>query len=173
MKVAIDNNILSWLLSNAANPPVNKTTGDIVEHADARLSELKRRVAHSEIEPLLLPMPVVGELFSVHAGAKKDFKDILQDQLLFTLADFGMRAAIELGDVNNKYYASGDKRAGQAGTWAKLKADRMIYAVAKANDVDVMYTDDDGLTAVCEDNGITVIHSWDLPLPHDAQYGLV
>ena len=44
-----------------------------------------------------------------------------------------------------------------------------FYSIAKAEGVDLMYTDDKGLAAVCEDNGITVRNSWELPLPENMQ----
>lgn len=165
MKVAVDNNILAWLLSNGQTPPKHPDTGEDVRYAEHRLQELKRRVSEGQIQPLVIPMPVVGELFSVAPDAREKYLSILNDSMTFSLCDFDMMSAIELSDVNNTYYAAGDKRAGQNGSWAKIKADRMIFSIAKANGVTTMYTDDRGLTAVCESNGITVKHSWELPLP--------
>lgn len=169
MKVAIDTNILSWMLSNASRPPVDKTTGSPLVDGPLRLKELKRRISNDEIEPLVVSTVVAGEFYSVEPNAINNFRNIINDPLIFSLQVFGEKAAIELADVNNKYYASGDKKAGQAGTWAKIKGDRMIFAVAKACNVQVMYTDDKGLAAVCEDNGITVVRSWELPLPESEQ----
>lgn len=169
MKVAVDNNILAWLLSDAARPPIHPETGLPIEDGTARLQVIKERINNGDIEPLVVAMPVVGELFSVHANARQDLLPILKDPLVFTLQDFNLRAAIELGDVNNQYYGTSDKRGGQVGSWAKVKADRLIYAIAKSSGAKIMYTDDASLTTVCEANGVTVVHSWDLPLPNDPQ----
>lgn len=164
MKVALDNNILAWFLSDAARPPWNPNTGAALDLGPERLKIIKEKVSQGELDPLVIPMPVVAELFSVAPNAREQFLPILKDPLVFTLESFGLRSAIELAEINNTYYASGDKKAGQAGTWAKIQKDRQIYAIPKACGVDAVYTDDDGLTNVCENNGITVVHSWDLPL---------
>ena len=169
MKAAVDNNILAWILSDAAIPPKHPETQEPLLDGPARFQVIKDKILSGGMEPLIVPMPVVGEFFSVDKDARKNFLPILQDPLVFTLEQFGLRAAIELGDINNGYYASNDKRGGQEGTWAKVKADRLIYAVAKASGAKFMYTDDKGLRTVCEANGISVIPSWDLPLPVNPQ----
>lgn len=173
MKIAVDNNILAWILSDACRPPRNPDTGEELNDGTARLRVLKNSIASGDIEPLIIPMPAVAELFSVEDKAREKLLPILKDELTFTMEEFGLRAAIELGIVNNEYYATGDRRAGQEGTWAKIKADRQIYAIAKVCGADVMYTDDKGLTTLCESHGISVVHSWDMPLPDNPQGDLL
>jgi len=50
-------------------------------------------------------------------------------------------------------------------TWAKVKFDRQIVAIAKANGIQVIYTDDMALSAVAQANGMTPHHTCELPLP--------
>ena len=61
--------------------------------------------------------------------------------------------------------AKAAKPKGQIETKAKLKFDRQIIAIAKVNGVKQIYSDDVGLEVVASSNGITVTHTWQLPLP--------
>lgn len=165
MRIAFDNNILAWMLSDAANPPVDITTGEFVTDGKARLRKLQASIDNGEIEPVVIPTPVIAEVFSVEPEAMKKFLPVLSDPLAFTIAPFGLAAAIELSIVNNEYFAGGDKKAGVNVSWQKIKTDRQIFSIAKVAGVEAIYTDDKSLTALCEARGMRVVHSWEIPLP--------
>src|SRR5437588_7452083 len=59
----------------------------------------------------------------------------------------------------------GGRRGDQEGTYAKITFDRQIVAIAKVNNVTVIYSDDDGVRKFAERNGLTVVRTWELPLP--------
>lgn len=173
MKVALDNNILAWLLSDSARPPRDPNTNAPIDKAAERLSLLKTQVHNGDVEPLVIPMPVVAEFFSVDENAVNNFLSDLQNPLVFTLSEFGLAEAIELSIINNKYFASADKRGGVNESWQKIKTDRQIYAIAKVAGVEAVYTDDKSLAALCKKEGMKVVHSWELPLPDDGDLPLL
>jgi hypothetical protein len=57
------------------------------------------------------------------------------------------------------------KRDGSDETWAKIKFDRQIVAIAKVHNATKIYTDDRGLRAIAERASIAVAGIGDLPLP--------
>jgi len=60
---------------------------------------------------------------------------------------------------------NGDKRGRSNETWAKVKFDRQIVAIAKIEGARVIYSDDNGLKNVASENGITVIRISEMALP--------
>lgn len=65
---------------------------------------------------------------------------------------------------------SGSKRGGHDGTWAKIKYDRQIVAIAKVAGASVIYSDDKEIFKLGQKVGLTVLRIADLPLPPtDAQ----
>lgn len=149
MKIAIDNNILAWMLSDNARPPRRWGTNEVVDYGAERLSHLKDKVISGSVSPLIVPTPVVSEFFAVEPNAIEKFLPVLQDEMAFTLPAFGMASAIELAIINGQYYATGDKRGGSDEHWQKIKTDRQIFAIAKVSSADKFYTDDRGLTNLC------------------------
>jgi len=59
----------------------------------------------------------------------------------------------------------GDKRGGTEGTWAKVKFDRQIIAIAKVHRVSAIYSDDKDVKAWAEQHGIRVVRLEDIELP--------
>ena len=57
------------------------------------------------------------------------------------------------------------KRNGLDGTYAKIKYDRQIVAIAKVEGVKTLYSDDKNIYKFAGRYGITVIRIADLPLP--------
>ena len=61
--------------------------------------------------------------------------------------------------------ASGNKRGGSNATWAKVKFDRQIIAIAKVNGATTIYSDDDDIEVLGKRAKIDVIGLAQLPLP--------
>ena len=62
-----------------------------------------------------------------------------------------------------------DKKGGSKGTWAKVKFDRQIIAIAKVREVSVIYSNDDDIRSFARKEGMKVISVWDLPDPPPEQ----
>jgi hypothetical protein len=78
---------------------------------------------------------------------------------------FDLRAAVEVAAMTRAALDSGDKRAGLSGEWAKIKYDRQIVAIAKVEQAAAIYSDDTNLRQIGSELNITVIGTWELPLP--------
>ena len=78
-----------------------------------------------------------------------------------------MRAAFELAEIMRADLAERGrtKPRDEAETWAKLKFDRQIVAIAKVCGATKIYSHDRGLETVAARVGICVIQLQDLPLP--------
>jgi hypothetical protein len=91
--------------------------------------------------------------------------DEIRKQSVFRLAPFDQRSAIECAVAIDRDLTAGDKRAGAGGTWAKVKFDRQIVAIAKANGVQKIYSEDGDVKKLAKREGIEVLGVADLELP--------
>jgi hypothetical protein len=78
---------------------------------------------------------------------------------------FDEMAAIELAAIEFAARGAGDKRGGASATWAKVKFDRQIVAIAKVNHARRIYSDDQDIVKFAQRAGLEVISTWQLPLP--------
>jgi hypothetical protein len=86
---------------------------------------------------------------------------ILSDRWRFQLLPFDSRAAIEASELIAKIKASKDPWS----TWAKVKFDIQIVAIAKAEGASAIYADDEDIERYAKRVNIPVIRICDLPLP--------
>jgi len=130
---------------------------DRIEHLVACLEKSKTRI--------LIPTPVLSEVL-VHAGESGPrILEILNTTSAFRVVPFDQRAAVEVAALTQSARATGDKREGGAGTWAKIKYDRQIIAMARVEQAVTIYSDDDNIRRFATPLGIEVIGIADLPLP--------
>jgi hypothetical protein len=112
----------------------------------------------------VIPTPVLSELLVGAGNAKQAYLNEITSSSSFLPAPFDVKAAVELAflmDADGKQ----PKKLSQHETWAKVKFDRQVIAIAKATGVKDLYTDDTSLSAVAQANGLTVHHTWELPMP--------
>ena len=62
-----------------------------------------------------------------------------------------------------------DKRDGVEGTWAKVKFDRQIVAIAKTFGARSIYSEDKGLRQIAEREGLTALKVADIKIPQKDQ----
>lgn len=74
-------------------------------------------------------------------------------------------AAIELAAMEHEARGKGDKRGGSVAPWTKVKFDRQIVSIAKANGATRIYSDDEDVIKFGTRAGLEVISTWNLPLP--------
>jgi hypothetical protein len=106
----------------------------------------------------------------VRAGRSgPDYLEQLHQSRAFKIEPFDERAAAEVAlMIRSDLETYGKKRGRQLqATWAKVKFDRQIVAIAKVNDASALYTDDPGVRTFAEASGINVFGLADLPLPDD------
>jgi len=142
--------------------PVDKPK-ERIEYLIARLDKEKTKV--------IIPTPALSEAL-VRAGsvATQEIVEKLQKFSVFRIESFDTRAAIEVAAMTRKALDSGKKRGPSSATWAKVKYDRQIVAIAKVSGATTIYSDDDDIAALGKEAKINVVKIKDLPLPpEDAQ----
>ena len=105
---------------------------------------------------IAIPTPVITELLS--GPVKKVSNEVLGKNI--KVLPFDYRASIECADI----FGYKNKQKEPEGSKAKIKFDCQIIAIAKANNITTIYTDDEQLTKRAKKLGIEVISSEELPL---------
>lgn len=96
--------------------------------------------------------------------------DQLQRNSNFSIEPFDTRAAIEVATMSRDATKKGSKRGSSTATWAKIKYDRQIVAIAKVLGATTIYSDDRDVQVLAKRAKIDVIGLAALPLPpHEAQ----
>jgi predicted nucleic acid-binding protein len=135
--------------------PSAATTTD---HAQEKVEYLIETLEESN-DRVLIPTPVLSEAL-VYAG--DELNNILASVTLnpnFVIADFDVLGAVEVAMM------VGENVAGKLGdeTKAKVKFDRQILGIAKANGAHTVYSDDGGMRAKALSLGLAVQTLIELP----------
>lgn len=158
--VVLDATILMLFLDPTAKGPTDDE-GRLVtkptERINYLISELDRTGSR-----IVLPTPALSEAL-VRLGPKETSNAIatLHRHSVFVVQPFDEMAAIELALMLRQE----KKPTEGAETWAKLKFDRQIMAIAKVVQANDVYSDDSGVKKLGERMGIAVKGVADLPLP--------
>lgn len=146
-----------------ADPPVDPETGEALTQAKARVDHLIDKLNGSG-NTIVVPTPVLTELLAGAGDTKDEFLKAFHKGNRFKVEAFDERAALELALMLEEWKPAGKPRDVNE-TAAKVKFDRQIAAIAKANAADTLYTDDRKLKGFAEKHGINVVLTWELPLP--------
>ena len=174
--IAVDNTLLTLMLHPTARPPQDPATGLPVSHLEERI-ELLIETLDKEREQIVIPTPVLSEFLILAGNDGPKYLSEINKRSIFRVEAFDTRAAVELAAIELSIRATksgrGDKRDGVQGTWAKIKFDRQIVAIAKVNRVSKIYSDDDGVEKFANRCGIPVVKTWEMPLRQGAQNSLL
>lgn len=161
----IDATVAMLLLQpNALVPPMPDGTPieRPVDRVNHLISELDARG-----DTVLLPTPALAEvLVRVDAKAAERIVEQISRHWAIRIEAFDVRAALEVAAMTRDARDRPEPRDAQT-TWAKLKYDRQIVAIAKVNRASTIYSDDRGVRTVAERAGIEVQGLADLPLPSE------
>ncbi len=165
--VVFDTSVLLLLLNPKTKPPIDTATNQVVKNASARISHLVDVLSNAK-EKIVIPTPVLSELL-VHAGdATNKYLDILNSQAVFRIAPFDQKAAIEaaiaMEDAINRGGIRIDAKDPNV-TRGKVKFDRQIVAIAKAEGATTVYSDDDDVIKYARQAGLSAYRTVDLDLP--------
>jgi predicted nucleic acid-binding protein len=165
--VAIDATMLLLMLRPGTPVPAG-ADGVPIDRPKERIDHLVNELDKTSSK-LIIPTPALSEAL-VYAGADASQKivDELTKWSVFQIAAFDTRAAIEVAAMARAALARGRKRGDSNATWAKLKYDRQIVAIAKVNGATTIYSDDDDIRAIAGEVGIEVKSLADLPLPEQS-----
>jgi predicted nucleic acid-binding protein len=170
--VVFDTATILLAIDPRANPPIDPSTSQPVTHCKERIEHLLRQLSTARTR-VLIPTPVLSE-FLVGAGPDKGkFLEEFMGSHAFTIAPFDQRAAIELAYLTENDNNSNRIPIGITSK-AKIKFDRQIVAIAKVAQASKFYTDDGDLAILAKNNGMSVVMTWEIPLPpNEAQGNLV
>lgn len=164
--IVLDNTFLSLLLHPKAKAPRDPVTRSAITRLDDRI-ELLIDTWEQDSETILIPAPapVLSEFLILADKAGPQYLTDIDGNRLFTVASFDQKAAVELAVMNLALMRGKTRRGTAQGTWAKINFDRQIVAIAKANNANTIYSDDTGLENFAKQHSISVVKTWELPLP--------
>jgi predicted nucleic acid-binding protein len=165
--VVFDSSVLLLVLDPHARPPNDPETGLPVHRAAERIEYLIDNLAAAR-ETIIVPTPVLSEVL-VHAGAGMPrYLDRLNSEAAFRIAPFDEKAAIEAAIAMKEAIARGGHRVDAANpdvTKTKIKFDRQIVAIAKAEGAHTVYSDDEDVRRYATQSEIEAYGTADLDLP--------
>ena len=141
------------------------------DREDKPVSQFKERVAHlvatmdTSSDIIGVPTPAMSEVLVRAGTGREKYVSILSDRWKFQIVSFDTRAAIEAAEL----VASIKSKSERWDTWAKVKFDIQIVAIAKAEGATVIYSDDKDIENYAKRFQIKVIRICDLPLPPAAE----
>jgi len=173
--VVFDSSVLLLVLDPNAKPPTDPATGQPLDKSADRIEYLISNLT-ADKEKIVIPTPVLSEVL-VHAGdAMQQYLDILNGQAAFRIAPFDQKAAIEAALSMSDAIKRGGHRVDAANpdaTKTKIKFDRQIVAIAKAEDAQAVYSDDADVHRYAKSLGLVAYRTADLDLPpEDPQQSL-
>ena len=171
--VVFDSSVLLLVLDPNAKPPNDPTTGQPLDKAFERIEYLIENLT-ADKERIVIPTPVLSEVL-VHAGhAMQPYLDTLNGQAAFRIAPFDQKAAIEAALAMSDAIKRGGRRIDAANpdaTVTKIKFDRQIVAIAKAEGAHAVYSDDADVHVYSMHAGLDAYRTADLDLPPEDPQG--
>ena len=163
MRVVFDASTLLLALDPKVSSPQKADT--LVTRGQERVTHLLTTLEKQKAR-IILPYPALAEmLVRVKPETTERYLDFLNRHARIEIAAFDMRCAIEFSEMTRSVSTASDKKGGVDATWAKVKFDRQIMAIACVNAADHVYSDDRHLHALGDKLGIDVVRTSDLPLP--------
>jgi hypothetical protein len=108
-----------------------------------------------------VPAPALAETLVRSGPNRAEYMKVLNDTWKFQLLPFDARAAIDAADLIAAIKSGKEPWE----TWAKIKFDIQIVAIAKAEGASLIYSDDHDIEKYARRFGIPVMRICDLPSP--------
>lgn len=168
--VVFDSTMMLLLIRPDVNPPIDLKTQKPVEHVGARLNGLVEFLENRK-DIIILPTPALSELLIRAGNSAQSIVNTIQKSSVFRIVPFDTLAAIEVAAMTKQAIDNGNKRGGADCTWAKVKYDRQIIAIAKVHRATTIYSDDEHIHIHANAANIQVIGIADLPIPEKDRQG--
>lgn len=170
--VVFDSTMMLLLMRPDVGTPIDANTGRPVEHAEARISALVETLEKQK-NKIILPTPALSELLVRAGDDTQSLVNIIQKSPVFRIAPFDTLAAIEAAMMIGQAVNAGDKRGGVNCSWAKVKYDRQIMAIAKVHRATAIYSDDEHIQSYAQAAKIEFIRLVDLPIPQEKRQAVL
>lgn len=161
MKVVFDASILLPLLEPGVPvppPPPGLSDASATSRVEHLIDTLDREGAVA-----LVPTPALSEVLTRAGAATASILHRLKTFRFFDIVPFDEVAAIECAALLSSTRSGRTKTA--VATWAKVKFDHQIAAVAKVHGATRVYSDDADLKRLAPRIGATIVGLWELPEP--------
>lgn len=165
--VVFDTSVLLLVLDPNAKAPDDPVTGASVEKAAERIEHLIANLS-ADKEQIVIPTPVLSEVLVHAGGAMQPYLDILNEQAVFRIAHFDEKAAIECALAMRDAINRGGHRIDAANpdvSKTKIKFDRQIVAVAKAEGAHTVYADNEDVHRYAKLADLKVYRTVELDIP--------
>jgi len=165
--VVFDSSVLLLVLDPNAKAPNDPDTGKPLEKAAERIRYLIENLSTAK-EKIIIPAPVLSEVLVYADDAFQPYLDTLNEQSVFRIAPFDQKAAMEAALTLRDAIRRGGHRVDTTGpdaTKGKIKFDRQIVAVAKAEKAHTIYSDDADIHGYAKQAGLKAYRTAELDLP--------
>lgn len=161
--VVFDSTTILLAIDPRAKPPLDLDTRKPIEKCQERIEHLLKTLQAAKTQ-ILIPTPVLAEYLVGVGPNKGEYVEKITSSKNFEVAPFDIKASIELSLLTDSDLDTA-KKLDEKTTWAKIKYDRQVAAIAKARNASRIYTDDTRLAACARNNGIAVTLTHEIPLP--------
>lgn len=162
--VVFDATVLLLTLDPNTPPPLDSQTGKPVTNPKERIDYLIKTLEDDRTK-IVVPTPVLSEVLVRAGQAGPSYLPIIERSSAFKIEPFDIRAAIEVAHMAEGVRNTGKRKGPNVQTYAKVKYDRQIVAIAKTVNATSIYTDDKDLKSLAENHGLKVIRIAEIPLP--------
>lgn len=163
--VVIDATLLLLLLRpDDAGVPLDPSTNAPVTDFQERLSYWIEETERAGSK-IIIPTPALSEVLVRAGAAGPAIVEELRKYSVFEVAAFDAIEAIELAAMTREAMSAKEKREGltPTATWAKIKFDRQIIAIARVRQATTVYTDDEDIKTFGVRAGLGVVALHELP----------
>lgn len=167
--VVFDSSVLLLVLDPNAKPPNDPSTGQPLKNAAQRIECLIANLT-ADKEKIVIPTPVLSEVLVHVRKAMHPYLEVLNGQAAFRIAPFDQKAAIEAAVAMSDANRRGGFRVDAANpdtSRTKIKFDRQIVAIAKAEGAKAVYSDDVDVHSYAKLAGLDAYRTADLDLPSE------
>jgi hypothetical protein len=140
------------------------SSGLPIPQLQERLAYLVQRLEKAKVR-IVIPTPVLSEILVYAGAAGPKIVETLTRSTVFKVMPFDELAAVEAALMTRAALNQGDKRGGVNATWAKVKYDRQIVAIAKIAKVSMIYSDDNDVRVHADKESIPTTKLAELPMP--------
>lgn len=116
---------------------------------------------------LIVPMPALAEYLVGADIAGVESVNVLERKSYVLMANFDRAAAFECATLDSAALGRGDKKDGSEEAWQKVKVDRQLIAIGKANGAQLIISQDKGVKNAALRSGMECLSIAELPLPPD------
>jgi hypothetical protein len=142
--VIFDATMLMLLIRPESGCPIDSRTGEPINHVSERIAYFVEQQEKTKTR-IGMPTPALSEVLVRAGDHAVQIIEKIKEFSVFEILSFDELCAIEVALMTKKSLDSGDKKAGSAEIWNKIKYDRQIIAIARVRQASAIYTDDAGL----------------------------